>query len=553
MTRRIAGLVLACLGAPVAAQQASFQIIPTPASFGNNVQAVGVSADGTTVIGEYFLSSHRTCTIVGGCTRTFRWTAATGAQDLGVILDKSSALAYSVSADGSQIVGAAYDPISFSRAFIWTPSIGMQDLGTPIFTNDATHGESEAYAISANGSTIAGRADPNRKSFPTALVFTTEPPHFSFLPFPAGGGIQSDVQAVSADGAVQVGNSFDNNSQPRAIRWQGGVPQDIGGNDDSTYAVSSDGSVVVGTSNLLAFRWTQATGLQSLGSFGGQSESFGQAVSADGSVVVGTGTPPRGGLSRAFRWTAQNGFEDLNTVLANLGVNTNGWQLVFASGLSADGTAIVGMAEDSAGANVPYLAVVPPPVCAPVTCASLGKNCGTIPDGCGGTLTCGACNGTLTCGGGGVANVCGPLKPTTSCVLRHKNCGAIPDGVGGWLACGACVSPEFCGGAGTPNVCGAEPPVPASMTFNPTVVTGGNPSTGTVTLTVAAPAGGALVKLNSDMPAIAKVPANVTVPAGMTSANFTITTTPPKQNALPSITACYDGQCVNSFLFVNAP
>jgi hypothetical protein len=30
----------------------------------------------------------------------------------------------------------------------------------------------------------------------------------------------------------------------------------------------------------------------------------------------------------------------------------------------------------------------------------------TIPDGCGGTLTCGACSAPQTCGGGGVANVC---------------------------------------------------------------------------------------------------------------------------------------------------
>jgi len=45
------------------------------------------------------------------------------------------------------------------------------------------------------------------------------------------------------------------------------------------------------------------------------------------------------------------------------------------------------------------------PVC--TTCAAQGKNCGTIPDGCGGTLSCGACTAPQTCGGGGVANVCG--------------------------------------------------------------------------------------------------------------------------------------------------
>jgi hypothetical protein len=45
--------------------------------------------------------------------------------------------------------------------------------------------------------------------------------------------------------------------------------------------------------------------------------------------------------------------------------------------------------------------------CTPTTCAAQGKNCGTISNGCGGTLTCGGCTSPQTCGGGGVANVCG--------------------------------------------------------------------------------------------------------------------------------------------------
>ena len=49
--------------------------------------------------------------------------------------------------------------------------------------------------------------------------------------------------------------------------------------------------------------------------------------------------------------------------------------------------------------------------CTPTTCVAQGKNCGTIPDGCGGTLTCGVCIAPNTCGGGGVANVCGVGAP----------------------------------------------------------------------------------------------------------------------------------------------
>ena len=74
----------------------------------------------------------------------------------------------------------------------------------------------------------------------------------------------------------------------------------------------------------------------------------------------------------------------------------------------------------------------------------------------------------------------------------------------------------------------ATPPPATLSTFTvtPTSVTGGNPSTGTVTLPSAAPSGGAVVSLSSNQPGAASVPASVTVPAGSTSASFTITTFP---------------------------
>jgi len=64
----------------------------------------------------------------------------------------------------------------------------------------------------------------------------------------------------------------------------------------------------------------------------------------------------------------------------------------------------------------------------------------------------------------------------------------------------------------------------SSLRVNPTDVVGGTSSTGTVTLTAAAPAGGFQVALSSDNTAAANVPASVTVPAGATSASFTVTT-----------------------------
>ena len=65
---------------------------------------------------------------------------------------------------------------------------------------------------------------------------------------------------------------------------------------------------------------------------------------------------------------------------------------------------------------VPADAGTPPPLpppCVPESCPAQSKDCGTISDGCGGTLSCGACSGAESCGGGGLPNVCGlAIRPS---------------------------------------------------------------------------------------------------------------------------------------------
>jgi hypothetical protein len=60
-----------------------------------------------------------------------------------------------------------------------------------------------------------------------------------------------------------------------------------------------------------------------------------------------------------------------------------------------------------------------PPACVPVTCSSLGLNCGMAGDGCGGTQDCGTCVAPNTCGGAGVAGVCGTPKTYQSGVFTR--------------------------------------------------------------------------------------------------------------------------------------
>ena len=77
--------------------------------------------------------------------------------------------------------------------------------------------------------------------------------------------------------------------------------------------------------------------------------------------------------------------------------------------------------------------------CVPATCASLGRNCGTVSDGCGETLTCGNYNGGCQTGytcqtdrGFCVQNPCVPA----TCASLGRNCGTVSDGCGGTLTCG---------------------------------------------------------------------------------------------------------------------
>ena len=75
---------------------------------------------------------------------------------------------------------------------------------------------------------------------------------------------------------------------------------------------------------------------------------------------------------------------------------------------------------------------------------------------------------------------------------------------------------------------------------------GGTPAVGTVNVVFPAPASGTVVSLASSDPAAA-VPASVTVPAGATSATFSITTQPVTTTTAVSFTASLPGQTITSF------
>jgi hypothetical protein len=85
-----------------------------------------------------------------------------------------------------------------------------------------------------------------------------------------------------------------------------------------------------------------------------------------------------------------------------------------------------------------------------------GSFCGTLPDGCGGTMLCGCTASGETCGGGGIINQCGKATcGPKSCVDQDISCGQAGDGCGNVINCGSCPAPQSCGGGGVPGKCGS--------------------------------------------------------------------------------------------------
>ena len=97
-----------------------------------------------------------------------------------------------------------------------------------------------------------------------------------------------------------------------------------------------------------------------------------------------------------------------------------------------------------------------------------------------------------------------------------------------------------------------EAPKLSSLLVNPTSVQGGQPSTGTVTISSPAPSGGILLTLSSNSLA-ATVPISVTIPAGKVSATFAIATSTVSSTTEATIKATYGTNWALATLSISGP
>ncbi|KDC78476.1 BB2324 family autotransporter [Bordetella bronchiseptica] len=175
-----------------------------------------------------------------------------------------------------------------------------------------------------------------------------------FQPLGVGtdGATQSYASGVSADGSVVVGwLTWDGAGERRPFRWtQATGVQTLSGFESYSFAlasgISADGKVVVGdvyTDGALitpnAYRWTATDGIDLLPHVAGGTSSRAAATNSDGSVVVGTAYGSSFGGARAFRWTQAGGSANLGTIAGGEAGQS------FASAVNADGSVVVGYVD----------------------------------------------------------------------------------------------------------------------------------------------------------------------------------------------------------------
>jgi hypothetical protein len=345
-SRNLTALVGLCVLAQYSnAQPATFRIIPDTGQL-SMTSVVGVSSDGQTVGGN---------SNTGG-DRAVRWEPSSGISLLNITTGGTADfVASGMSRNGMFMVGTG---AGGTGAAVWDGQVGSYRI-LPELPGGATGGT--ATAISEDGSVIIGQA--YGPAGLTAFRYTAT----GLVPLAthtSDGNIfrvWSVARAMTPAGFHVVGfRRLSSNGSTNAFRWTqesgmvsiGDLP---GGSVASDAMACSDGAnVIVGVSSGIdgneAFVWRSSTGMRGLGDFPqGIFGSQANGVSADGETIVGFGTVGASPLDQAaFIYTAAAGMRSLRDVLIEQGATIpDGVILSSAVSISPDGRVIVGISRGS--------------------------------------------------------------------------------------------------------------------------------------------------------------------------------------------------------------
>ena len=296
----------------------------------------GISGDGSIVVGTYYNADHPT----GG--GGFYWTADSGTVPIG------GNGAAGISADGTTIVGRANDATGLENMAIWQVGTDWQVFGS--FTPDSLPCDqllSSAYSVSGDGSVIVGlgwngcshahgfRWDAATGMTDLGSIVATR---------------ASRANAISSDGSAIVGWSDQASGFRQGARWVNGAWQWLAneyGPVGEALGVNSDGSIIVGYGcgplNQWAWYWTEDSGVQCInGPVAEPNQTTMLALSDDGSVIGGSVRPVFGPDRYAVLWLNYEPV-DFKQYLLDRGVmDVQSWTLNTVNAISADGSVVAG-------------------------------------------------------------------------------------------------------------------------------------------------------------------------------------------------------------------
>jgi hypothetical protein len=298
----------------------------------------------------------------GTTQRPFRWSSPGGIVNLGTVGPAYLSVATGISRDG-QTVAANMFPFTMSGAshgFRWTQPTGWTDIGVSYVGGDWT----DCNNISGDGLRLMGRTrQPGGEM--RAYTWNTAT-GFSILPnLP---GAFNSVALASSNTANYITGSMDFAGVSHPVRWGPSGIIDffslVSGIGPINYAtgvaISDNGSRILGyalhtNGSRPMFMWYDIGGNGAVGFFSplpGYGVANPADIATDGTAFVGSCTS--GLPDTAFLWSNDLGMVNLNTWFPTVGVNLTGWQLLSATAISADGTAIAGTGKLN-GVTVPYV------------------------------------------------------------------------------------------------------------------------------------------------------------------------------------------------------
>ncbi len=394
--------LLCCLGG---ARAQSAQFIPiagtsaTPGSNGNGCYVNSqprLSADGGTV----GFTSYRGGVSTGAVPYDYAiWTQNGGTEVIAPSTSYGENFGWGIwglSGDGTLACGSNW---------IWRRVGGYQSLDSTLNAQFPSVGYSVLFGCSQDGSVLAGWREG------TVGIPAGGGDYFRWqLPQGAPQLLPRDAQhpegyftfnCVSGDGSVVGGQTYRSDATygqtyAAALVTPAGttlLTPESAGNATILRDLSFNGGVAVGQVSpgsplggfaLESFRWSAANGLEVLPTPG--TTSAAHACDSSGNTVVGAYLSFGTAGTRAYVWRAGSGATDLQVELTNtygLGSALQGWTLLSATDVSADGSVIVGQGVNPSGCEQVFLVRLPPDPSTPTTLCAGDGSAGTTPCPCG--------------------------------------------------------------------------------------------------------------------------------------------------------------------------